>query len=175
MPRKPVAPGSPEEWLVRAKSNLALAGQPKPEGALWEDQCFQAHQAAEKALKAVYQYRGLMFQFVHDLKKLCIGLEQGGLRLPPEIREAIVLTKYAFETRYPGPFDPVTEKEHKKALSLAEAVVAWADKIINLPGAHEPRAIYRPPEAASRRRRLPAQIYKKNLCRVDKPKKKKRK
>jgi hypothetical protein len=45
MPRKPIRPGTPEDWLLRAKSNLALAGQPKPEEALWEDQCFQAHHA----------------------------------------------------------------------------------------------------------------------------------
>lgn len=39
---------------MRAKGHLALAKQPKPEGAFWEDQSFLAQQAAEKALKAVY-------------------------------------------------------------------------------------------------------------------------
>jgi HEPN domain-containing protein len=113
---------------------LALAAQPKPEGALWEDQCFLAQQAAEKALKAVYQHRGLMFEFVHDLRKLGKGLEQAGLRIPQEVQEAIVLTKYAFETRYPGPFEPVTEAEYRKALSVANAVVAWAERILRTPG-----------------------------------------
>jgi hypothetical protein len=38
MPRKPVAAGTPEDRLVRAESNLALARQSKPEAAFWEDQ-----------------------------------------------------------------------------------------------------------------------------------------
>jgi HEPN domain-containing protein len=134
---------------------LALAKQPKPEEAIWEDQCFLAQQAAEKALKAVYQNRGLMFRFVHDLKELGKGLEQGGLRIPPEVREAIILTRYAFETRYPGPFEPVTELEYKRALALAEAVVSWADKIIRSPGVHESPAPYktRGPKAVRRKRK----------------------
>jgi HEPN domain len=59
MPPDKSIPGSVQDWLVRAKGHLALATQPKPAGAFWEDQCFLAQQAAEKALKAVYQHRGL--------------------------------------------------------------------------------------------------------------------
>nr|WP_243029119.1 HEPN domain-containing protein [Thermus albus] len=44
----------PLVWLARAKSNLARAqlGRTSPE-VVWEDPCFDAHQAAEKALKAL--------------------------------------------------------------------------------------------------------------------------
>jgi HEPN domain-containing protein len=68
MPPDKSIPGSVQDWLVRAKGHLALAKQPKPEGAFWEDQCFLAQQAAEKALKAVYQHRGLLFRYTHDLE-----------------------------------------------------------------------------------------------------------
>jgi HEPN domain-containing protein len=164
MSRKPTTPGSPEEWLARAKGNLANARQPKPPDAFWEDHCYMAQQAVEKALKAVYQHRGLLFQFIHDIGELGKGLEQGGLRIPPEIRGAFVLTKYASETRYPGPFEPVTETEFKKAFALAEGVVAWADKIIGTtdklggPLAQETPAIYRAgkarkPKARPRKRK----------------------
>ena len=37
----------------RAKGNLALAKQPKPKEAYWDDLCFEAEQAAEKSIKAV--------------------------------------------------------------------------------------------------------------------------
>ncbi len=57
MPPESFSPGSPQEWLARAKGSLALAQQSKVEEAFWEDQCFLAQQAAEKALKAVYQSR----------------------------------------------------------------------------------------------------------------------
>lgn len=148
MPPKTPAPGTPQEWLAFAKSSLALARQPKPEEALWEDHCFLAHQAVEKALKAVYQHRGQLFEFIHDLKKLGRGLEQGGLRIPPEIREAFRLTKYVLESRYPGTIERVTEKEYKETVALAEAAVKWAEKMIktsgDFPGSavHETPAVY---------------------------------
>ena len=44
-------PGAPQEWLKRAKSNLTLASQPKLEQICWEDLCFEAQQAAEKAIR----------------------------------------------------------------------------------------------------------------------------
>jgi len=84
-------PGSVQDWLVRAKGHLALAKQPKPEGAFWEDQCFLAQQAAEKALKAVYQPRGLLFRYTHDLEELGKGLEDHGVPIPPLVKEAIIL------------------------------------------------------------------------------------
>ena len=55
MPLHKQVPGSAADWLARAKSDLAIAKAPLPEGVNYEDLCFHAQQAAEKALKAVYQ------------------------------------------------------------------------------------------------------------------------
>jgi HEPN domain-containing protein len=41
---------------------LALAAVSVPPGAVYEDLCFHAQQAAEKALKAVYVQRGWRFR-----------------------------------------------------------------------------------------------------------------
>jgi len=57
-PERP-APGSAADWLRRARGNLARAKQPRPEDVAWEDLCFDAQQAAEKAIKAVYVRRGV--------------------------------------------------------------------------------------------------------------------
>jgi len=65
-PDRPL-PGSAEDWLARAEGDLALARAPLPEGAFYEDLCFHAQQAAEKSLKAVYQYFGKRFRYTHDL------------------------------------------------------------------------------------------------------------
>ncbi|MEJ5376514.1 MAG: HEPN domain-containing protein [bacterium] len=46
-------PGSPAEWLMLARADLALAKAPLPPGAVYEDLCFHAQQAAEKALKGM--------------------------------------------------------------------------------------------------------------------------
>src|SRR5262245_44069890 len=53
MRRKRLAPDDPREWLSRARSNLARAahGPHLPEVYL-EDLCFDAQQAAEKAIRA---------------------------------------------------------------------------------------------------------------------------
>jgi HEPN domain-containing protein len=46
-------PDDPREWLARAKSSLCLAGM-DVDGVLYEDLCYQAQQAAEKGIKAVF-------------------------------------------------------------------------------------------------------------------------
>lgn len=130
MPREPSIPGSAADWLDRANSDLALSRLALPEGALYEDLCFHAQQAAEKALKAVYQYHGWTFQYTHDLEELVTGLERQGLSVPPEVDEAVVLTSFAWEARYPSLSEPVTNVEHQEAVRHAEAVVAWADNEI---------------------------------------------
>lgn len=45
MPRNEEIPGSPLEWLAKAKEDLVLAGIPLPEGASYEPLCFHAQQA----------------------------------------------------------------------------------------------------------------------------------
>ena len=63
-PPERFSPDDPREWLNRAKSNLALAKNPIP-GAYLEDLCFEAQQAAEKAIKATLIRLGLEFPYVH--------------------------------------------------------------------------------------------------------------
>ncbi len=128
MPQGRPAPGTPQDWLARAKSDLALARLPLPPDALYEDLCFHAQQAAEKALKAIYQYHGWTFRYTHDLEELVTSLEGHGLTVPSEVDDAIVLTSFAWESRYPGIGEPVSEKEYRDAVRHAEAVVAWAER-----------------------------------------------
>jgi len=130
MPRNKPAPGSPRHWLGRALGDLALAKVHLPEGAFFEDLCFHAQQAAEKALKAVYLHYGWTFRYTHDLDELVSGLKRQGLVIPREVDDAVILTGFAWEARYPGLGEPVTAEEYQEAIQHAEAVVAWADKEI---------------------------------------------
>jgi HEPN domain-containing protein len=123
-------PGSPQDWLARARGDLALAGTPLPPGGFYEDLCFHAQQAAEKALKALYLHCGWTFRYVHDLEELITGLRQNGLRVPEAVEDSVVLTSYAFEARYPGLAEPVSDEEHRQAIDLARTVVRWAEEII---------------------------------------------
>lgn len=125
MPRNGENAGSPADWLERAKSNLTRARQPKPKGVFYEDLCFDAQQAAEKAIKALLIAEAVDFRFVHDIGELLRSLEKEGAAIPSTIRDAAELTEFAVEARYPGPFEPVTEDEWKRAVALAEKVVSW--------------------------------------------------
>jgi HEPN domain-containing protein len=109
--------GTPGEWLRRAKSNLIRAKQPKPDEVLWEDLCFDAQQAVEKALKGLLLFYGIPFRFVHDIAELLTRLEQGGISLPEDVRRAAALSDYAIVARYPGPMEPVTEEKYQQAVA----------------------------------------------------------
>lgn len=119
-------PDDPNEWLSRAKSSLSLARQQSQE-IYKEDLCFQAQQAAEKAIKAVYIAKGLVFPYVHDISQLLSVLEKNGIHVPIELRATSKLTIYAALTRYPGLGTPVSKEEYDEAMQMAEAVVTWAE------------------------------------------------
>ena len=130
MPPDARVPGSPQEWLVRARSNLIRARQPRPEVVFWEDLCFDAQQAVEKALKAVLLARGVSFPYVHDIAALLTVIEQQAVPLPLAVRLAAALTEYAVTSRNPGTTEPVTEEEYKDAMQTAEVEYAWAADLV---------------------------------------------
>jgi HEPN domain-containing protein len=115
--------------LNRARSNLSRAKSRIPEVYL-EDLCFDAQQAAEKAVKALLVKKGVAFPYVHDIAHLLSLAEQTGVQLPETVRRAEDLTRYAVVTRYPGLAEPVTESHYRDAIVSAEAVVRWAEKEI---------------------------------------------
>ena len=126
MPSDRLPPDDPCEWLNRAKSNLIQAKAEHP-GVYLEDLCFQAQQTVEKALKALLLHHGIDFPYVHDLAALVRLLQQEGQKVPPQIREAIRLSDYAVEARYPGIVEPVSQEEYQEAVILAERVVYWVE------------------------------------------------
>lgn len=139
------APDDPEEWLSRARSNLAQARSRQPEVYL-EDLCFQAQQATEKALKALLLRRVGAFPYVHDLRALLDRLEAEGEDLPERMRELVRLNQYAVAARYPGVDEPVEPDEYEEAVGLAEYAVEWvrtalSEKSPRAPGeGHEPES-----------------------------------
>ena len=71
MSRKRRPADDPLEWLHRARSNLARAkADIRLTHVYLEDLCFDAQQAAEKAIKAVLLKLGAPFPYVHDLAEL---------------------------------------------------------------------------------------------------------
>jgi HEPN domain-containing protein len=132
MKRKGLPPDDPREWIRRAKSNLALARNVIPD-VDYADLCFDAQQAAEKAVKAVFIHRDETFPYSHDLERLLGLLEGNGLKAPKYVHLAKELTRFAHKTRYPGLGDPVTKRAHRRAVRIAAGVVRWAERRIEPP------------------------------------------
>jgi HEPN domain-containing protein len=117
------------EWLQRAKSNMARAKAGKVSSEiLYEDLCYDAQQAVEKALKALCILHEILFPKTHDIAYLMELLEKGSVPIPEDLYKARILTGYAVETRYPGEYEPVNEDDYLNAVALAEKVVKWVEK-----------------------------------------------
>jgi HEPN domain-containing protein len=121
-------PDDPREWLNRARSNLARA-KAKRKGVYLEDLCFDAWQAAEKAIKALLIKLDVNFPYVHDLADLLTSVEKVGQEVPELIRQAERLSKFAVFTRYPGIGPSIKEKEYRETLEIAARVVKWAENV----------------------------------------------
>ena len=127
MPRDARLDTEARRWLARARSNLAGAEWPNLPGRVFEDLCYDAHQAAEKALKAVLVANGQRPPRSHDLAELLTALVKNGLHVPPSGNHLANLNRYAVEARYPGTMELVTDAQHREALALARETVQWAE------------------------------------------------
>ncbi len=122
------SPDTPQAWLERARSDLALARAALNTPEVWlEDACFHAQQCAEKALKGLLVQCSVAFPRTHAIELLLDLLLDAGIALPDEVNEAFVLTQYAVETRYPGAWEPVTVEETRTAIDTAVRVLTWVE------------------------------------------------
>lgn len=120
-------PGSAGDWLARAQSNLIRARNLPPEpGFFLHDACFDAQQAAEKAIKAVLTHLEIGFAYTHNLTELLSLILNRGYEVPEGARQAGRLTEYAVATRYPPSIEDISAEEYKAALTIASHVYAWA-------------------------------------------------
>jgi HEPN domain-containing protein len=130
MPPSLRSAGDPAEWLRHARSNLSRCrSDSRLPDVLFEDLCFDAQQAAEKAIKAVLVLKGRRLPRTHDLAELVDLVAATGIEVPQEVREAKRLTPYAVAGRYPGVSEDASEEDYREALAISERVVAWAEML----------------------------------------------
>jgi len=82
------------------------------------------------AIKAVFIVQSLVFPYSHNLAELLKQLDNAGLDVPASVRAASQLTVFASITRYPNFGAPVTKNQYEAAVTIAGAVLAWADDIV---------------------------------------------
>lgn len=126
-------PGSAQDWLAHAESDLNLARVAQERNdVLPEQACFHAQQAVEKALKAVLLFKGIEFPPIHDIEALLEIAKQNHVALPQEVADAGALTPYAVEVRYPGHLEDVTPSDVSDAIGIAQSVFGWASIMVKL-------------------------------------------
>lgn len=119
MPMKEV-----EKWIKKSGEDLNDA-KFNLEGKRFETAAFLAHQAAEKALKALYILKFKRLWKTHDLVGLLTKLkgDENLLKACDELNRHYIDTRYPTEAEY-------NEEIVKNALKKAEEVVKWVKKRI---------------------------------------------
>jgi len=115
------------DWMRQALKDLSHAELSLREGD-YEWACFSAQQAAEKAVKALYESMN-MEVWGHSVSRM---LEQLPAEVPEELVEkAKELDRHYIPTRYPNfhpegaPMDFYTEKDAKRAVEHAREIIQF--------------------------------------------------
>ena len=119
-------------WLEQAAWDLR-AGQDSRAAGNYEWACFQAQQAAEKALKSYLLATGRARAVTHSVRQLLIECEAVEAEFGA-LRPAAELDQYYIPTRYPNglpdgvPHDYYTIEVAERCLSLATSVIEFVKR-----------------------------------------------
>lgn len=112
-----------EEWLTRADEDLRAAVLMSEEGSLPNPICFHAQQVAEKALKGYLVAHGQIVRKTHALDDLLARCTKRNPMFEQLRDDALYLTQFYTEARYPGDFSAFTLEQAKRAVGAARHVL----------------------------------------------------
>jgi HEPN domain-containing protein len=122
-------PERSKDWLRQAESDLRHARHARDDGDFdWA--AFACHQAAEKAIKAVFQKRHLD-AWGHTLSLLLTNLPPEARPEPAIVDQAKALDKHYIPTRYPNgfergaPVDFYTRRDADESIAAAETILEF--------------------------------------------------
>lgn len=121
-----------KDWLAPARRDLEHA-QKDVVDAYYEHACFEAQQAAEKAVKGVYQHLHAE-GWCHRVSKLLQQISEIAAPAPVDlIDDGKILDQYYVATRYPNgfesgaPMDFYTQEQAQDAVRRAERILQWCE------------------------------------------------
>lgn len=121
-------------WLQLAEEDLTVARHTAADPDLVSRAaCTWAHQAAEKALKALLVKDGIDPPKNHDLIRLSQRVDIG-LQDRLEALDLAELTRWAIEGRYPDEFVEATKADAERALRTGEAVLVLVAEHLGIGG-----------------------------------------
>jgi len=123
-------------WLTQARADLAAA-RSSVASQHFEWASFQAQQAGEKALKALY-YHHALDPWGHSLAQLILGMPRAEIRqaLQALVDPAKALDKLYIPTRYPNglpaltPAEVFTKNEAEQAIERAHQIIESASELM---------------------------------------------
>ncbi len=124
-------------FLMRADDDLRVSelAMSDSEPVYWAA-AFHAQQCAEKALKGLLTFHEIRAGKTHDIG----GLLKLSLPVLPALAKlnerASTLTAYAADSRYPGPYSDVSERQAIEAIAAARAIYEFV--LQSLPDLGEP-------------------------------------
>ncbi len=122
------------DWITQAEYDLAHARHALEDGD-FEWACFASQQAAEKAIKAVYQSIGAQVIVGHGLRDMLTGLGRD-MNVPRSLLEAgRVLDRHYIPARCPDAYASDAPHEHYSKREASQAV-RLADKIVRFCQSH---------------------------------------
>ena len=110
-----------QQWLTKAHQDVSVAQlllENELEG--YETVGFHAQQAVEKFMKAFLVRYQIEFPKTHNISMLRELVSKVDQKLSQQLMSMEVLTAYGVEYRYPGAYDPISQKQGREALDLAE-------------------------------------------------------
>ena len=111
------------QWLAKAEQDItsaeALLSQDPP---LLYPSCFHAQQAAEKYLKALLTWHQIEFPKTHAIEQLLDLVKAAERETASSLRDAVALTPYGVDIRYPGDQPEPNREEAREAVELARKV-----------------------------------------------------
>ena len=133
---KPDPKQEADRWLRQAENDLA-AGETLRDNGFAAHACFQAQQAAEKALKALHYLGGERRVLGHSAVELLAGLVEKYPELRSMNEAASRLDLYYITARYPNalpgsaPFEVFRREQAEEAVTLAEGIIKAVEGIVS--------------------------------------------
>jgi HEPN domain-containing protein len=124
-----------QDWFAQAQRDVESARW-QLQGGFYEWVCFTCQQAAEKAVKALYQRLNAV-AWGHAVSRLLNELPVEPVPREELIEAAIQLDRHYIPTRYPNGFergspqDYYTETDARKAIEYAERILEFCDDFLS--------------------------------------------
>jgi len=123
------------DWWTQAQADLRHAQHALDDGD-YDWACFAARQAAEKALKAVFEHRRQKV-WGHSVTRMLQALQEAGLTVTDDLLDAAkTLDKHYIPTRYPNgleqgaPTEFYTRREAEDAICYSEEILRFCDSLL---------------------------------------------